>query len=104
MTTRGACAIRRLQRPTPRIASWRSDHALKPPRKPDARTLKEGSYVIEKRFIHEFGTEWTRAIGPALTIAPNGDWLCHWVAGPSGGLGDGQPGLSGVYKRSTDGG
>ena len=60
--------------------------------------------MIEKRFIHTFGQEWPRAIGPALTIAPNGDWLCHWVAGPSGDLGDGQDGLSAVYKRSTDAG
>jgi hypothetical protein len=60
--------------------------------------------MIEKRFVHTFGTEWPRAIGPALTIAPNGDWLCHWVSGPSLELGDSQPGLSAVYKRSTDGG
>lgn len=42
--------------------------------------------MIEKRFIHTFGDEWPRAIGPALTVAPNGDWLCHWVAGPSTAL------------------
>ena len=59
--------------------------------------------MIEKRFVHTFGSEWPRAIGPALTIAPNGDWLCHWVAGPQPER-DGQPGLSAVYKRSTDGG
>lgn len=60
--------------------------------------------MIERRFIHTMGKEWTRAIGPALTIAPNGDWLCHWVAGPEGDLGDSQPGLSAVYRRSTDAG
>jgi hypothetical protein len=38
-----------------------------------------------------------------LTVAPNGDWLCHWVAGPQPER-DGQPGLSAVYRRSTDGG
>jgi hypothetical protein len=59
--------------------------------------------MIETRFIHTFGSEWPRAIGPALTVAPNGDWLCHWVAGPRPER-DGQPGLSAVYKRSTDGG
>ena len=59
--------------------------------------------MIEKRFVHTFGTEWPRAIGPALTIAPNGDWLCNWVAGPQPER-DGQPGLSAVYKRSTDAG
>jgi hypothetical protein len=59
--------------------------------------------MIEKRYLHTFGAAWPRAIGPALTIAPNGDWLCSWVAGPHPD-GDGQPGLSAVYRRSTDGG
>ena len=59
--------------------------------------------MIEKRFLHTFGPEWPRAIGPALTIAPNGDWLCHWISGPQPER-DGQPGLSAVYKRSPDGG
>ncbi|HEX2517093.1 MAG TPA: sialidase family protein [Chloroflexota bacterium] len=59
--------------------------------------------LIEKRFLHTFGAAWPRAIGPALTIAPNGDWLCHWISGPQPER-DGQPGLSAVYKRSPDGG
>ncbi|MBI3973391.1 MAG: exo-alpha-sialidase [Chloroflexi bacterium] len=60
--------------------------------------------MIEKRYLHTFDlNHWPRAIGPALTVAPNGDWLCHWVAGPQPER-DGQPGLSAVYRRSADGG
>jgi hypothetical protein len=59
--------------------------------------------LIEKQYLHTFGPDWPRAIGPALTPAPNGDLLCHWVAGPAPER-DGQPGLSAVYRRSTDGG
>lgn len=58
--------------------------------------------MIEKRFVHQFtDSEWIRAIGPALVCASNGDWLCAWVAGkhPDG---DSQPGLSAVYRRSSD--
>lgn len=65
----------------------------------------EGPVVrgIERQFVHTFGDEWPRAIGPALIPAANGDLLCAWVAGPQLER-DSQPGLSAVYRRSTDGG
>ena len=61
--------------------------------------------MIERRSLHQFtdSPEWPRAIGPALVQPGNGDLLCSWVAGPSLELGDGQPGLSAVSRRSTDG-
>ena len=60
--------------------------------------------MIEKQFVHQFtDSEWIRAIGPALVLAQNGDWLCAWVAG-KGPDGDSQPGLSAVYRRSSDAG
>jgi len=58
--------------------------------------------MIEKRFVHQFTqSEWIRAIGPALVPAANGDWLCAWVAGKLPDS-DSQPGLSAVYRRSSD--
>ena len=60
------------------------------------------SQAIEKRFVHQFPeSEWIRAIGPALVPTANGDWLCAWVAGKLPDS-DSQPGLSAVYRRSTD--
>src|SRR5688572_2492498 len=66
--------------------------------------MGDGRAVIERGFVHTFELDhFPRSIGPVLTIAANGDWLCSWVAGPHLDR-DSQPGLSAVYRRSVDGG